>query len=98
MSISSGIRLGHYDVITLIGAGGMGQVNRAHDTKLGRDVALKVLPADTAADPERLEGFQREANVLAALNHPNIGSIYASPGPMRVTRTPCKNVPGSRQG
>ena len=98
MSISSGTRLGHYDVITLIGAGGMGQVYRAHDTKLGRDVALKVLPADTAADPERLERFQREANVLAALNHPNIGSIYASPGPMRVTRTPVQECPGVPTG
>ena len=77
MALTVGDRLGHYDVIALIGAGGMGQVYRAHDTKLGRDVALKVLPADTAADPERLERFQREAKAIAALNHPNVVTIHS---------------------
>ena len=98
MSISSGTRLGHYDVITLIGAGGMGQVYRAHDTKLGRDVALKVLPADTAADPERLERFQREANVLAALNIRISAASTLHPGLCASPVPQCKNVPGSRQG
>ncbi len=76
MSLSIGTWLGHYDVTALIGQGGMGQVYRARDTKLGRDVALKVLPDVFADDPERLARFQREARVLASLNHPNIASIY----------------------
>ena len=76
MPRSIGSRLGHYDVIALIGQGGMGEVDRAKDTKLGRDVALKVLPDLFADDPERLARFQREARVLASLNHPNIASIY----------------------
>ncbi len=76
MSLSPGSRLGVYEVTAEIGAGGMGIVYRAHDTKLGRDVALKVLPDLFADDPERLARFQREARVLASLNHPNIASIY----------------------
>ena len=76
MSLTSGTRLGAYEVIGLIGQGGMGEVYRARDTKLGRDVALKVLPDGFADDPERLARFQREARVLASLNHPNIASIY----------------------
>ncbi len=76
MSLSPGTRLGAYDVVDAIGAGGMGEVYRARDTKLDRDVALKVLPDLFANDPERLGRFQREAKVLASLNHPNIGSIY----------------------
>ncbi len=76
MSLSPGSRLGPYEVIALIGQGGMGEVYRARDTKLGRDVALKVLPDVFADDPERLARFQREARVLASLNHPNIASIY----------------------
>ena len=76
MSLAVGSRLGHYDVIARIGQGGMGEVYRARDTKLGRDVALKVLPDLFADDPERLARFQREARVLASLNHPNIASIY----------------------
>jgi serine/threonine protein kinase/Flp pilus assembly protein TadD len=72
-----GRTLGHYRVTTSIGAGGMGEVYRATDTKLGRDVALKVLPADVAGDPERLERFQREAKALAALDHPNIVTIHS---------------------
>ncbi len=74
MSLTSGTRLGAYEVIGLIGSGGMGEVYRAHDTKLGRDVALKVLPDLFADDPERLARFQREARVLASLNHPNTRS------------------------
>ncbi len=76
MPLSPGTRLGHYYVTALIGEGGMGQVYQARDTKLGRDVALKVLPDVFAGDPERLARFQREARVLASLNHPNIASIY----------------------
>lgn len=64
-----GQTLAHYRITAAIGAGGMGEVYRAHDTKLGRDVALKVLPADMATSPERLERFQREAKALAALDH-----------------------------
>jgi len=76
MSLQPGTRLGSYEVTALIGQGGMGEVYRAKDTKLGRDVALKVLPDLFADDPERLARFQREARVLASLNHPNIASIY----------------------
>ena len=76
MALSPGTRLGPYEVIALIGSGGEGEVYRARDTKLGRDVALKVLPDLFADDPERLARFQGEARVLASLNHPNIASIY----------------------
>ena len=76
MPVNVGDRLGHYDVTALIGEGGMGQVYRATDTQLHRDVALKILPDAFAADPDRLARFQREAQVLASLNHPNIAAIY----------------------
>src|SRR6202049_3989128 len=76
MALASGTRLGSYEVLSLIGAGGMGEVYHAHDTKLGRDVAIKVLPEAFAHDPERLSRFQREAKTLASLNHPNIAAIY----------------------
>ena len=76
MALTVGSRLGHYDVTALIGEGGMGQVYRATDTQLGRDVALKILPDAFAADPDRLARFQREAQVLARLNHPNIAQIH----------------------
>ena len=72
----SGKRLAHYEITGPIGKGGMGEVFRARDTKLGRDVAIKVLPPETAGDPERLARFDREARTLAALQHPNIASIY----------------------
>ena len=71
-----GRQLGCYQVISLLGAGGMGAVYQAHDSKLGRDVAIKVLPERFAQDPERLARFQREAKMLASLNHPNIAAIY----------------------
>jgi len=74
--LSSGTKLGTYEVLALIGAGGMGEVYQAHDTKLDRDVAIKVLPEQFARDSERLARFQREAKMLAALNHPNIAAIY----------------------
>jgi Tol biopolymer transport system component len=76
MTIAAGTRLGSYEVVAQIGAGGMGEVYQAHDTKLGRDVAIKVLPANFVNDPKRLSRFQREARMLAALNHPNIATIY----------------------
>ena len=70
MSLTVGDRIAHYDVTALIGEGGMGQVYQATDTKLNRQVALKILPEALAADPDRLARFQREAQVLASLNHP----------------------------
>ena len=76
MTIAAGTRLGSYEVATQIGAGGMGEVYQAHDTKLGRDVAIKVLPEAFAHDPERLSRFRREAQLLAALNHSNIATIF----------------------
>src|SRR6202047_5553631 len=76
MSLAAGTRLGPYEILAQIGAGGMGEVYRARDTKLDRDVAIKVLPAALAQHPDRLARFEREAKVLAALNHPNIAAIY----------------------
>ncbi|MGH9383249.1 MAG: serine/threonine-protein kinase, partial [Vicinamibacterales bacterium] len=76
MALTPGTRLGAYEVIATLGAGGMGEVYRAKDSKLKREVALKVLPADVAADRERLARFQREAEVLASLNHPHIAHIH----------------------
>src|SRR5688500_6505798 len=76
MSIGPGARVGPYEVAAQIGAGGMGEVYRARDTKLDRDVAIKVLPPLFVADAERAARFEREARTLAALNHPNIGGIY----------------------
>src|SRR5579863_9835292 len=76
MAIPSGAKFGSYEVVAPIGAGGMGEVYQAYDTKLGRDVAIKVLPEAFAYDAERLARFQREARMLAALNHPNIATIY----------------------
>jgi serine/threonine protein kinase len=76
MALSSGTRLGAYEIVSLLGAGGMGEVYRARDTKLNRDVALKVLPEAFAADAERLARFKREAQVLASLNHQHIAAIY----------------------
>jgi Tol biopolymer transport system component len=76
MALAAGAKLGSYEVVAPIGAGGMGEVYQAHDTKLGRDVAIKVLPGAFAHDPERLARFQREAKMLASLNHPNIATIH----------------------
>jgi serine/threonine protein kinase len=76
MSFAAGTRLGAYEITGLLGAGGMGEVYRARDTKLHRDVAIKLLPDVFAVDPDRVMRFQREAQTLAALNHPNIAQIY----------------------
>src|SRR5690348_6352536 len=77
MPLVSGTRLGPYEVLGPLGAGGMGEVYKARDTKLQRSVAVKVLPAAVSQDPERLARFEREARVLASLNHTNIAQIYA---------------------
>ncbi len=77
MTLPVGIRFGPYEVVNLLGEGGMGQVYRARDTALGRDVALKILPELFAADADRLARFEREAQALASLNHPNIAQVYA---------------------
>ena len=76
MAIQPGIHVGPYEILSAIGAGGMGEVYRARDPKLGRDVAIKVLPEAFARDAERMARFQREAKVLASLSHPNIATIF----------------------
>ena len=76
MPLTPGTKIAQYEVVEAIGAGGMGEVYRARDTKLERDVAIKVLPEEFAKDKERLARFEREAKLLASLNHPNIASIY----------------------
>src|SRR6266849_9445605 len=76
MPLALGDKLGHYEILSLLGEGGMGEVYRARDTTLKRDVALKILPAAFLRDPERMARFQREAEVLASLDHPNIGPIH----------------------
>ena len=76
MPLELGTRLGHYEILSSLGAGGMGEVYRAKDTKLGREVAIKVLPEGFSDDPERIARFEREAKVLASLNHNNIATLY----------------------
>ena len=76
MSLTSGTRLGPCEITAQISVGGMGEVYRATDTRLKREVAIKVLPSALASDPDRLARFQREAEVLASLNHPNIAHVY----------------------
>ncbi len=76
MRFPPGARIGPYEITGALGAGGMGEVYLAHDSRLNREVALKILPEALAADPERLARFRREAQVLASLNHPNIAAIY----------------------
>ena len=76
MSLAIGTKLGPYEIVAPLGAGGMGEVYRAKDIKLNRDVAIKVLPESFALDADRVARFTREAQVLASLNHPNIAAIY----------------------
>ena len=75
MPLETGARFGAYEIVGPLGAGGMGEVYRARDVKLGRDVALKILPETFASDPDRLARFEREARTLASLNHPQIAQI-----------------------
>src|SRR5262245_60276612 len=77
MPLASGTRLGSYEILAPLGAGGMGEVYRAHDSRLGRDVAIKILPLALAASAERLARFQREAKTVAGLNHPNIVTLHS---------------------
>ena len=76
MALAAGVRLGPYEIIAPLGAGGMGEVYRARDPRLGRDVAIKVLPSAFAADGDRLQRFEQEARAAAALNHPNILAVH----------------------
>src|SRR5207237_6664423 len=76
MPLSGGTRLGPYEIVALVGAGGMGEVYRARDTRLGRDVALKVLQAGLADDAALQQRFEQEARTVAALNHPNVVTVY----------------------
>ncbi len=76
MALTPGTKLGTFEISGLLGVGGMGEVYRARDTKLDRGVAIKVLPASLAGDPDRIARFQREAKTLASLNHPNIAQIH----------------------
>ena len=76
MALATGTRLGSYEVVSLIGVGGMGEVYRARDTRLDRKVAIKVLPSHLAADPERRRRFEREARAVSSLNHPHICTLY----------------------
>src|SRR5215510_9599298 len=76
MALTIGTQLGSYEITALLGKGGMGEVYRARDSKLKRDVAIKVLPEEFSRNGDRISRFQREAEVLASLNHPNIGAIY----------------------
>src|SRR2546421_2840010 len=76
MAITIGTQLGSHEITALLGKGGMGEVYRARDTKLKREVAIKILPDEFSRDPDRMSRFQREAEVLASLNHPNIAQIY----------------------
>ena len=76
MPLALGSQIGPYEIVSLIGTGGMGEVYRARDTRLGRDVAIKVLPEAFAADPDRVRRFEQEARAIAALNHPHICQIH----------------------
>src|SRR6476619_3495151 len=81
MPLSAGTHLGPYEILAPLGTGGMGEVYRARDRKLGRDVALKILPESFVQDPDRVARFRREAEVLASLNHPNIVTIHSVENP-----------------
>src|SRR6201997_3618105 len=76
MPLASGTKLGPYEILSPLGAGGMGEVYRARDIRLGRDVAVKILPAEFSADPVRKQRFEREARTISGLNHPNICTLH----------------------
>src|SRR5882724_5956197 len=95
MALVAGTRFGCYEILGPIGAGGMGEVYRARDTKLDRDVGIKILPDLLAQDPERLTRFEREAKVLASLNHPNIAHIYGVEERGETRALAMELVPGS---
>jgi len=76
MALPPGLRLGPYEILSPLGSGGMGEVYRARDSRLGRDVAIKILPAELSADPDRLQRFEQEARLFGTLNHPNLLAIY----------------------
>src|SRR6266496_1333112 len=94
MPLASGSRLGPYEILSALGAGGMGEVWKARDGRLGREVAIKVLPEAFAADAERLARFRREAHVLASLNHPHIAAIYGLEEASGVEALVLELVPG----
>ena len=98
MALSPGTRLGAYEILSALGAGGMGEVYRAKDNKLGREVALKILPDTFTHDPERLARFRREAQVLASLNHAHIGAIYGLDEAKGQHHTTIDNGSGSGPG
>ena len=98
MPLSAGTRLGPYEILAPLGAGGMGEVYRARDTKLAREVAIKVLPDAVTDDPERLKGFEREARTLAALNHPHIAQVYGFEDSGTVRALVMELVPGESLG
>src|SRR6202451_281807 len=94
MALANGAHLGPYGIVAPLGAGGMGEVYRGRDTKLDREVAIKILPEALAQDPERLARFEREAKVLASLNHPNIAQIYGVEESSGVRALVMELVPG----
>jgi hypothetical protein len=94
VGLTRGTKSGPYEIVDALGAGGMGEVYRATDTKLKRQVAIKTLPPSVATDPDRLARFQREAEVLAALNHPHIAGIQRFPGP--ATKWPVSSTGGTQ--
>ncbi len=96
MALAAGTRIDGYEVIGLLGAGGMGEVYRARDPVLKREVAIKVLPAFVAADPERLRRFEQEAQAAAALNHPNILVVYRFGSYEEGGAVPCQRTVGRR--
>ena len=95
--IQPGSKLAHYEIVSALGKGGMGEVWRAKDTKLGRDVAMKTLPPEFAEDTDRLARFEREARLLASLNHPNIGHICWPDEALEVVCTGHNNDQGGRR-
>ena len=87
-SLSAGEKLGHYEIVDLVGSGGMGEVYRARDSRLRRDADIKVLPSEVSRDPERRQRFEREGRSVALLNHPNVVSIYDVGGVRPKSETP----------